>query len=63
MFTATIALEDCITESGRTGTKYTATVRHADEAGCKQHADIGFEAGWGAALDQMLEMIKSGLPA
>jgi uncharacterized protein YndB with AHSA1/START domain len=61
MFTATITLEDCKTASGTLGTRYTATVRHADEAGCKQHADMGFEAGWGAALDQMVAMIKKGI--
>jgi uncharacterized protein YndB with AHSA1/START domain len=60
MFTATIALEDCQI-NGHVGTRYTATVLHADEAGCKQHADMGFEAGWGAALDQMVAMIKLGL--
>ena len=37
-----------------TGTRYTATVRHGDEAGRKQHADMGFEQGWGTALDQLL---------
>jgi uncharacterized protein YndB with AHSA1/START domain len=62
MFTATIALEDCQI-NGHTGTRYTATVLHSDEAGCKQHASMGFEAGWGVALDQMVAMIQSGLPA
>jgi uncharacterized protein YndB with AHSA1/START domain len=61
MFTATIELEDCSTDSGSMGTKYTATVLHADEAGCKQHADMGFEGGWGTALDQMVAMIKKGI--
>ncbi len=36
------------------GTKYTATVIHADEAGCKKHADMGFHEGWGKALDQLV---------
>ncbi len=62
MYTATVALEDFKIESGSIGTKYTATVLHADEASCKQHADMGFEGGWGAALDQMVTMIKNGLP-
>ncbi len=62
MFTATIALEDAVV-NGTVGTQYTATVRHADEGGCKRHADMGFEAGWGAALDQMVAMIRNGLPA
>ena len=43
------------------GTRYTATVIHADEAGCKQHAEMGFEAGWGAALDQLVAMVKQGI--
>ena len=56
LFTAMIELED-----HAQGTRYTATVIHADEAGCKQHADMGFEGGWGTALDQLVAMIKKGL--
>lgn len=52
-FTATIALA-----SHGNGTKYTATVIHADEAGCKQHAAMGFEEGWGKALEQLVEYSK-----
>jgi uncharacterized protein YndB with AHSA1/START domain len=55
-FAATIELSD---HAG--GTRYSATVRHADEAGCKQHAAMGFEAGWGAALDQLVATIKNGI--
>jgi uncharacterized protein YndB with AHSA1/START domain len=55
MFTAMIELSD---HAG--GTRYKATVIHADEAGCKKHAEMGFEAGWGAALDQLVAMIKKG---
>lgn len=58
MFTAMIELAD-----DGPGTRYTATVIHADEAGCKKHADMGFEAGWGAALDQLVAMIKQGIHA
>ena len=43
------------------GTRYTATVRHADEAASQQHAAMGFEKGWGVALDQMLAMIQRGI--
>jgi uncharacterized protein YndB with AHSA1/START domain len=53
MFTAMIELADA-----PQGTRYTATVIHADEAGCQQHAVMGFEAGWGMALDQLVAMIK-----
>lgn len=42
------------------GTRYTATVIHADEEGCKQHAQMGFETGWGTALDQLVAYIKNG---
>ena len=52
-FTATIELADTAQ-----GTRYTATVRHADEAACKKHQAMGFEAGWGLALAQMVDMIK-----
>lgn len=41
-----------------TGTRYTATVRHGDEAACKQHADMGFQEGWGIAFDQLLAYVK-----
>jgi uncharacterized protein YndB with AHSA1/START domain len=54
MFTAMIELAD----HGQ-GTRYKATVIHADETGCKKHAEMGFEAGWGAALDQLVALIKS----
>ena len=55
-FTATIALSD-----DPKGTRYHALVTHADEAGCKQHAAMGFEQGWSAALDQLIEMVKKGI--
>jgi uncharacterized protein YndB with AHSA1/START domain len=40
------------------GARYTATVRHADAAGRQAHADMGFEAGWGAALDQLVALMQ-----
>ena len=52
-FTATIHLE-----SHDKKTSYTAIARHADEAGCKQHAAMGFEQGWGIALDQLIAYVK-----
>ncbi len=39
------------------GALYRATVRHMDEQGMKAHEEMGFEAGWNAALDQLLELI------
>ena len=56
MFTAMVELAD-----HPNGTRYTATVVHADETGAKQHAAMGFEAGWGAALDQLVAMLKKGI--
>lgn len=53
MFTATIALS-----AHAKGTKYTATVIHAEEADCKKHAEMGFHEGWGKALDQLVELAK-----
>lgn len=55
LFTAIVELAD-----HADGTRYTATVVHADEAGCQKHAAMGFEAGWGAALDQLVAMVKKG---
>ena len=52
-FTATIELAP-----HGNGTRYTATVIHADEAGCQQHAAMGFEGGWGKALEQLVEYAK-----
>lgn len=53
-FTATIQLE-----SHGTGTRYTATVCHADPAGCEKHKAMGFEQGWGTALEQLVAYIKT----
>ncbi len=53
VFTATLLLE-AVGE----GTRYTAQVAHADEAGREAHAAMGFEQGWGTALDQLVAMVK-----
>ena len=42
------------------GTKYIATVLHNSEKDRDTHAQMGFEGGWGTALDQMVAMIKAG---
>ena len=52
--TAIIALDDT-----PGGTKYTATVIHADEESCQKHAAMGFHHGWGAALDQLVALAKT----
>lgn len=54
MFTAIIELAD-----DPQGTLYTATVKHADAKGCQTHEAMGFEQGWGIALNQMVAMIQS----
>ncbi|WP_446209686.1 SRPBCC family protein [Micromonospora sp. IBSANI012] len=41
------------------GTRYTATAIHADASARKQHEEMGFAEGWGAALDQLVEVAKS----
>ena len=53
MFTAIISLEP----HGK-GTKYTALVMHAEEAGRKNHEEMGFHDGWGTALDQLVAYMK-----
>lgn len=40
------------------GTRYRATVLHKDEEAKKKHEEMGFHEGWGAALDQMVAVIK-----
>lgn len=40
------------------GTKYTAKVLHADEASRQRHEKMGFEHGWGLALDQLVAHMK-----
>ena len=52
-FTAVIALE----KQGKS-TRYTATAIHRDESGRKQHEEMGFHAGWGTALDQLVAHVK-----
>ena len=53
-FTGILALE----ARGK-GTRYVATALHRDEAGRKQHADMGFHEGWGKALDQLVAHAKT----
>jgi uncharacterized protein YndB with AHSA1/START domain len=53
LFTAVIDIEPA-----RDGTKYTATVIHGSEDDRKKHEDMGFEHGWGAALDQLVAYMK-----
>lgn len=54
-FTAVIQLEP--TADG--GTRYTATAIHRDTEGCRRHAEMGFEDGWGTALTQLVDHVKT----
>jgi len=54
-FTAAILLEP----TGDGGTRYTAIAMHRDEPGRELHATMGFHEGWGTALDQLVEYVKS----
>ncbi len=40
------------------GTHYRAIAIHADEDGCRRHAEMGFSEGWGAALDQLVALMS-----
>ena len=41
------------------GTRYTAVALHKDEAGRKQHEEMGFRDGWGKATDQLVALVKT----
>jgi uncharacterized protein YndB with AHSA1/START domain len=40
------------------GTRYSALVMHNDAAAAKAHDEMGFHDGWGAALDQLVELMS-----
>lgn len=44
--------------TGSGGTRYRAIALHQTEADVKAHADMGFAEGWGAALDQLVELMQ-----
>ncbi|MDO9399060.1 MAG: SRPBCC family protein [bacterium] len=52
-FTAVISLEPY-----EKGTKYTALVMHSNTEDRAKHEQMGFQEGWGTALDQLVAMIK-----
>lgn len=41
------------------GTHYVAIARHASAETRQRHSDMGFEDGWGAALDQLLALART----
>lgn len=53
-FTAIITLEPA-----GTGTKYRAVAVHSSTELKAQHEKMGFHEGWGAALDQLVEVAKT----
>jgi uncharacterized protein YndB with AHSA1/START domain len=42
------------------GTRYTAIAVHRNEEDRKQHEDMGFQDGWGKALDQLVALVGQG---
>jgi uncharacterized protein YndB with AHSA1/START domain len=50
LFTAVITMEP---DGERT--RYQVVAMHGTPDGCKRHADMGFQDGWGKALDQLIE--------
>jgi len=52
-FTGIIELEDV-----EGGTLYRAIARHKNAEDCQKHVAMGFHAGWGQALDQLLELMS-----
>ncbi len=44
------------------GAHYAALVMHQNAAARQSHADMGFEEGWGLALDQLVELMQSPPP-
>ena len=53
-FTAAILIEP-----HGSGTKYTAIAMHSDAESRKQHDAMGFQDGWGTALDQLVAHMKT----
>ena len=40
-------------------TTYRASARHGNEADMKMHQEMGFEGGWSAAFDQLVELART----
>src|SRR5690606_38152534 len=55
VFTAIIELQP----TGSGGTRYRAIAMHLSPEDRKKHADMGFVDGWGAALDQLVALVKT----
>lgn len=57
-FTVVITLEPT-----PTGTRYRALAIHPDVETCRRHDAMGFHDGWGAALTQLVDMVKGATAA
>lgn len=55
-FTAVISMASL----GPSSTRYTATAMHPTPAIAAHHAELGFAEGWGAALDQLVDLARRG---
>lgn len=40
------------------GTRYRAVAIHGNQTLRKRHEEMGFQEGWGAALDQLVDLMK-----
>jgi uncharacterized protein YndB with AHSA1/START domain len=49
---------EAVKVNGGDGTLYTARCRHWTEADCQRHVEMGFEEGWGACADQLVELCE-----
>jgi uncharacterized protein YndB with AHSA1/START domain len=54
-FTAVLTFEP----HGNGGCKYTATAIHTTKEHAEAHEKMGFSQGWGKALDQLVEYVKT----
>lgn len=48
---------DTFEPDGEGRTRYTATARHWTREAMDQHREMGFEQGWNAATDQLVEVV------
>jgi uncharacterized protein YndB with AHSA1/START domain len=54
-FTAIIELRP----NGSGGCTYRAVAVHQDQAGMKQHQEMGFHEGWGTVVDQLVQHLQT----
>jgi uncharacterized protein YndB with AHSA1/START domain len=56
-FTAVVTMEPTGPDDGYT--RYVARALHGDPEARRRHEEMGFHHGWGAALDQLVELVRS----